>query len=97
MAWCAKININPITIKIILWNDYYTFKNKKDKLYLQRTKDFFMKMLSAIEEYQEGSHKFHANDIYHITNISIEQACEKAYDFFISIGDKESAKKFKNN
>ena len=27
MAWCAKI-INPITIKIILWNDYYTFKNK---------------------------------------------------------------------
>jgi hypothetical protein len=56
-----------------------------------------MKMLSAIEEYQEGSHKFHANDIYHITNISIEQACEKAYDFFISIGDKQNAKKFKNN
>jgi hypothetical protein len=25
---CVKNNTYPITIKIILWNDYYTFKNK---------------------------------------------------------------------
>lgn len=91
ISWKTLFYLADLNLK------YYTFKNKKDKLYLQKTKDFFIKMLSAIEEYQEGSHKFHANDIYHITNISIEQACEKAYDFFISIGDKQSAKKFKNN
>jgi len=89
ISWKTLFYLADLNLK------YYFYKNKKEKTYLEKTTNFFLKMLSAIKEYQEGSQRFHANDIYHITNISIEQACEKAVEFFISIGDKENAKKFK--
>ena len=74
---------------------FFVHKNKKEKEYLDKTKTYFLKMKEALDTYENNSTSFQANDIYHITNISTDQARQKAYDFFVSVGEKETAKKFK--
>ncbi|NQY80360.1 MAG: tetratricopeptide repeat protein [Candidatus Caenarcaniphilales bacterium] len=76
---------------------FFIYKNKKEKEYLEKTKDYFLKMKEAITVYESNSMSYQPNDIYHITNISTEQAKQKAFDFFISLGDKDNAKLFKSN
>lgn len=75
---------------------FYIYKNKKEKEYLDKTQDYFLKMKDAIAVHEASSISYQTNDIYHITNISIEQAKQKAFDFFISLGDKDNAKLFKS-
>ena len=74
---------------------FFVHKNKKEKEYLDKTKTYFLKMKEALDTYENNSTSFQANDIYHITNISTDQARQNAYDFFVSVGEKETAKKFK--
>ncbi len=76
---------------------FFIYKNKKEKDYLEKTQEYFLKMKDAIGVYESNTMSYQPNDIYHITNISTEQAKQKAFDFFISLGDKENAKLFKPN
>ncbi len=76
---------------------YYQITKNSDEsmLYKNKAKNYYLEMLLAIQDYQEDAPDLRKQS--NLVGVTIKDACQKAYEFFLSIGESDNASKFKQN
>ena len=90
LLWKATFYLADLNQKYYLNN-----KDKEDtELYKNRAKSYFLEMLLAIQDYQEEAPNPFNNET-NLVGITIDDAYNQAYRFFIGINDTQAAYKFR--
>lgn len=103
LLYFAKENLSDLHWKTLFFiadlNHKYYFLNKDKanaEIYKNKAKQYYLDMHYLIEdlEYDLSSLSSHNNEGFGVT---IDTANDKAYQFFLSIGEEDYAKKFRKN
>lgn len=92
LNWKATYYIADLNYKYFMIQ-----KGKEDsELYKNKAKTYYLDLLLAVENFEEESPNISSSD-QNIVGISIDEAFNKAAQFFRSIDEGDNAKKFKRN
>jgi hypothetical protein len=102
LLYFSKENLLDLNWKAIYYladlnHKYYlTNKDKEEfEVYKNKAEKYYMEMLIAVEEFEEDSQVFSQHE--NLVGITIQEAFNKAYQFFITFFDEKKARKFKRH
>lgn len=72
---------------------YYRFKDSENEYAFNKAKTYYLEMLIAVEDYKKQAEAGEAFE-RPVAGITIEQAMKQAQEFFESVGEADTAKKF---
>ena len=102
LVYFAKENLLDLQWKCTFYladlnHKYYILKSDTDQaeLYKNKAKNGYLEMLVAIQDYQEDAPSLF-NHQETLVGITVDDAYNKGYQFFLIIGEESNAKKFRN-
>ncbi|MDA0772994.1 MAG: hypothetical protein O3C63_08635 [Cyanobacteria bacterium] len=92
----------------LLWKALFYLADLNHRYYIERqgqenedvlrnkAKTYYLEMLVAVQDYQEDAPNLPGSSQEGLVGITIKDAFNKAYQFFLTIGEQDTANKFKN-
>lgn len=93
LSWKATFYLADLNHRLFVINQ----DKENAEIYKNKAKEHYLEMLYAIQDYEEESNAMFLGKEQNIVGISIDDAFNKAHQFFFTIGEEENAKKFRKN